>query len=440
MDRLIQLITCVVLAGALTACPISPGEGGGQADGGDGGNATGGDGGADAGGSSGLLVGYCTERAAALCRFLVRCQFPEVAADGIEPQCRSQAEEQCLRTEAPLLGSALDDGRIVYDAEAARVCHEAFSERECAAIVAGIADEVCARIFLGTVPPGEECWVQQPGATDCASGYCDMSAARCPGTCKDFGAVGDGCADRNCDEAVAFCDETTEVCQALYDEGHECAWDYQCRHGLVCRASGPGPSPRKCLQRALPSTEGEPCSSDWDCATGLICSNDACVEQSAVGGPCDVTNKNRDCLDGNVCDYDRSTGMWRCVPPRSEGEGCVAPFACARGLWCNTMSGGICQSLPSVGEPCQTFCAGGAWCDRAASPHVCRPPGSAGDPCGGSGFAFTTCEPGLFCNNADVCEPRRASGEPCTANDDCQSGKCRSNGGLERFCVDVCLP
>lgn len=88
---------------------------------------------------------------------------------------------------------------------------------------------------------------------------------------------------------------------------------------------------------------------------------------------------------------------------------------------------------------------------QAMDPAVAAPPGGGGDKCcdpdeepgvGGNPFCFeghTCCADGNWnCNNADgtpSCAPGEVcdgscglSGDPCSSNADCCSGKCKGNG------------
>ena len=110
-----------------------------------------------------------------------------------------------------------------------------------------------------------------------------------------------------------------------------------------------------------------------------------------------------DCGQGLRCGDGRT-----CVPlcddqaPLPAGEPCLAGLeelgTCEAGTRCS-MSQGVCEALPRLGEPCDGPCASGSWCDRSVP--------------------------------APVCIDTLAAGEPCVLAESCQSGTCEDDSCTE---------
>lgn len=121
-------------------------------------------------------------------------------------------------------------------------------------------------------------------------------------------------------------------------------------------------------------------------------------------------------------------GFFMCVsrpPPGQQGENCqpsvdspkpVLKF-CEFGLFCDR-NAGTCQPLLDVGASCQgDGCVPGATCQEGK----CAPKVVAGTAC----VAPVQCFPAHYCDlTTNTCAPRKAIGESCNSELDCQSEVC----------------
>ncbi|MCA9537550.1 MAG: hypothetical protein KC620_01605 [Myxococcales bacterium] len=238
---------------------------------------------------------------------------------------------------------------------------------------------------------------------------------------------------------------------------------------------------------------GQPCDEDEWCAPGHYCEIDfnvdaclgSCAAARAEGEYCDV---DEDCAHppgqrarcvNNVCtgavvEAGAALGM-----PCGELEGDPRRLVtCARGLWCNTSTDpGVCATPIAAGQPCEAdsaVCAPGTACfndtclavtvrNQANQPcdlqriEVCNPmlrllcvdgqcvnagAGRIGDACQGEIFGVS-CQGELYCDrDTGRCTAKRANGEACELDDECQSDQCDFLDGQEICAEDnseVCV-
>jgi len=244
--------------------------------------------------------------------------------------------------------------------------------------------ELCAGAFVGTIQPGEDCYVGNeciPGAT--CNGIEDGG---CPGTCT---TILRECGQTDClyDEYCA--DEGMSTCAPIGDEGDDCSRlraDHECRDGLYCLRT----------------------------ATGF-----ECTRGQEFGRACDTFDLP--CEEGLSCQQ-ASTGLSFCIAPEG-GQ----PFAarcersllqCGHGLYCHTPQGdstevGVCLLRLPQGAACT---ANGAPCQR--------------------GLTCLRSSPGAF----GTCEFPQPDGSSCLFGNDCASGRCFDDVCLaENDLADVCV-
>ncbi|MCB9652644.1 MAG: hypothetical protein H6729_00740 [Deltaproteobacteria bacterium] len=290
----------------------------------------------------------------------------------------------------PDLIAAVEQGTIIYDAEAAGRCVTV----ECSADRVGARlPEVCSDVFTGALMEGDTCWRSEECGGDT---YCDHGAPTgrdflesCPGICRarvpiggscrygfqcadppgrDEGICADGvCARYSPDQGAVEgqkCGETTGEDSAVLNYG-------KCEDGLWC-SSG------TCRRGPLPPDS--PCNSDDDLCSGF----QVCVV--VVGR----------CVDISVA---------------FEGEACG-----------DSLSSPVCNGLAFE-------CVNGR-CERPGN-------GSLGARC----FEDipTTCNEGFQCNYEKICLRLKQVGETCSQDQECESGECGGRCDGDQ-CVRYCLP
>lgn len=174
-----------------------------------------------------------------------------------------------------------------------------------------------------------------------------------------------------------------------------------------------------------PSEDYE-CERDRDCPQGRICRSGWCV----LGGrPCDALS----CDDLEDCTVDSCSGGDCVNEPMEDGTPCGGAGTCVTAATC---SAGECLGSPEPeGQPCDDgfFCTDGEECD------------GSGGCVGVSRFCASEsqCTVGSCNEDSKSCEQIAAEdystctdGDPCTANDVCESGQC--DGGQHCTCDDSC--
>jgi hypothetical protein len=256
-----------------------------------------------------------------------------------------------------------------------------------------------------------------PEGSPCESSF-DCSTQYCKGTCKPQKELGEACEE---DDECGFldCGRSTAddgaklVCCAAaryggYDYctgmavGATCWSDNMC-DSKYCQGNGGGLQRGKC--QPISKSKGESCSKDEECA------NKACGRSTADDGAKLVC-----CESGATSTYggyDYCTGM-------AVGATCWADDQCQSGK-CKGNGGGTqkgsCSSVTkAVGEACDSNyeCANKA-CGRSTADD---------------GAKLVCCESGATSTYGgyDYCTGM-AVGATCWADDQCQSGKCKGNGG-----------
>ncbi len=224
--------------------------------------------------------------------------------DAVVADCRAEERRLCAGFPSSALVAAVDEGRVVYDAEVAAALLARLSGRGCDGFVATLGWRTedlfdLGGTFVGTGAAGAAC---------VPLGF-ELIGECATGTCLP---TGDG-----------------HVCRASVDEGATCDRAHQCVDLDAELVTG-GAIDRLVLRCETESgsdvgvcrswiAEGEPCAANAECWTSR-CDGEVCVT-GAPGGDCLST---RECPLGHYC------SSLRCVPgERPDGEPCDDANACA---------------------------------------------------------------------------------------------------------------
>lgn len=290
---------------------------------------------------------YAAQAAQALCDYEVRCGlFADQASCLVYGQTQIGDSFQQL----------LDSGKATFDGNAAQACLDALANLSCDNTQMSVRTEPpgCLHIVTGTVATGSDC----EQSDECQSGACaipDCSSACCTGSCVAAQAPagsGEPCATRPCDTGLV-CDQTSSTCVALAGSGAGCTLFDQCDYGLGC-AGG--------MCKPLP-------------AIGQMCPDGICAD---VGAVCNAAGT--------------------CMMVGLPGAPCATAEDCSPYATCDVAMG-TCTALPTVGQPCQTGCSDGSFCNIAD---------------GGSGVG--------------TCTALGSNGASCTRDTECASHNCADTG------------
>ncbi len=280
--------------------------------------------------------------------------------------------------------------------------------------------------------------------------------------CLVRGAVGAPCAATKDCEAGLGCAQ--RQCVTRQGTGGACTSNEGCQSDLGCVLTGAtGVCQPRAALGALCSSRGTgapPCivSECIDCVGGR------CIAAGIQNAPCATSNDCRNsyfCGDAGTCLFRGRRGEPCQGPTRGQLGSCLYTADFCRVLVAGTA--GVCTQLPAVGEPCgttpglTTSCTGNTYCRYtpgapgvcAASPRptepcgtaegmsdycstgrcnldagVCEAPTGPGTPCNPSS---SNCRDDLFCDGAlaqPVCTAKKASGQPCSADDQCTEFLC----------------
>lgn len=244
------------------------------------------------------------------------------------------------------LEQGIEDGTIVYDADAMGACLDALATASCEDLALNSFDGLpgCEGAIAGQIAEGDACSLN----LECASGlYCDTGLA-CPGTCEARLAEGAACADLD-GECATGLSCTNQVCTAPPGLGDECT-DLSCGLGTQCSEAS-----MTCVAITHDAGEGDAC----DPVEGVMCAGAlACVGEA---------------VDAFVCRPRVAVGA-ACFP--GIPNPCVADALCS-----STEAGteGVCEALPGAGQPCREGgslfdrdCKGSAVCDDDTGMCVAR--------------------------------------------------------------------
>jgi hypothetical protein len=289
----------------------------------------------------------------------------------------------------------------------------------------------------------------------CASNTCGTMNAPADTTCSDNGGVvcdGSGtCASMHCADNVKDADETDIDCG-----GASCS---PCANTKGCMVA------TDCASGFCSGTTCTACAMDADCASGKWCdlSNNGgtCTKTANQGGACSAGDQcaSGHCVDGVCCDTACNGTCQACTmaltgqadgtcanetagKPAPAGQ-CSANGAC--GNTGNCAAGGVCEQT-AMGVPCGAPSCNNGQLTPAGSCNgsgTCTP-GSAmacagGFICASMTACKTACAADTDCESASsycanpgasgTCVPKGGDGAACSANDQCSSGLCGTNGG-----------
>jgi hypothetical protein len=271
-----------------------------------------------------------------------------VACEGVPDRATCLASLTFDQSELATLGADIMTGIVRYDGKAARQCVDVFgSLASCKRTVVGDVDarldDVCGKVFAGTLAPGAACITSEECAND---GVCDRPGCAtecCAGTCiarpPAIPAGGD------CSSLEAL-----QQCAA----GTRCVFD-SVTGAATCR---------------VPLPRGASCTLDGDCAEPYSCVPPDPLAAAAF-----------------------------CTAPVGLGQSCANVGCDDIRDYCDPVTS-ICTARIPVGGACDpntpTFCIGYAWCDGTTC--VALPgPGATCDANNDRCLASLTCDANLQC-------------------------------------------
>jgi len=282
---------------------------------------------------------------AAACRINVLCeQQPD------EATCVASTLSQ--ESFFPTMKVDIAAGTVKYDARAARACVDTFSGVAACTLTAIVTaqnslDNLCGKVFTGTVPPGGSCFFNE----ECANrGRCDRlncTGACCAGTCVAHMIVPVG---GDCTGADTEC-----------VEGAGCAIDATLTQ-LVCKPQ---------LRAGAACTTADACVSPYSCVTpDPLVNAGTCAAPPGHGQPCGTAGFGGLCNDErDTCDTSTSV----CVSAVPVGGSCAANFVCVGVASCD---GTTCVARGEPGASCDPAafapCLGDLACDGTG--HCVLPP------------------------------------------------------------------
>jgi len=229
----------------------------------------------------------------------------------------------------------VENGRVIYDPQAAMDCLKSANERfNDALCTTGIPDDdpACDLMFTGVAELNQGCQQDDEcaGNLECVEAFPgDLCSSRCIG-CNG----GPACAD---DEYCAK-EDTPQSCKKLSALGGPCTVDEMCGDDEEVRCNlslGDSEEEGQCVALGQQQLD-EPCSDDEQCARGLTCNGLVCINPRIVGPgeECSITSAVVGlCNTGMGCVQDEDFNP-RCIPHLREGDSCRSILQCAPGLQC----------------------------------------------------------------------------------------------------------
>lgn len=306
------------------------------------------------------------------------------------------------------------------------------------------------------------------GQIACSGGYCQGGGGVAPdsvdlgGTCR----VDKDCvAGATCRLISSISRMCTRPCSTASDD---------CPDGFHCDVPA-GDTEALCMTGSKKKGFGETCATTYECAAGL------CFSAPDYSGKTCRQSCPKDsmaCPAGQICWANSFSSTGGCYPAdqvstaiRDVGAECALPSEC---------KSGICYGEPGDVSRCRTWCgAGNPACETG---YACRDLGTYGacvpadnrkddgatcvaaEECrsqacvrlvtAGASYCRTSCDlqtwqcaTGTSCvsygsASTGVCMPsdgRKATGEACTANEDCISTMCVDFGAAGRLCTQNCV-
>ena len=300
---------------------------------------------------------------------------------------------------------------------------------------------VCTKIGVG-----QSCTSAAGCSTgSCVDGVCCTSAS-CPvcSSCNLSGSVGNcsnvpaNTADGTC---VGACPTATSASGLCNGNGSclgttTCQPGYTCSGGICatsCTTNSACASGYGCFNGSCLKNPGITCSANTDCGSGFcvqgVCCNNACSGScqtcTATPGTCTPTASGGAPRDPSFCpvtatcgDTGKCNGTGGCQLATA-GTTCNVNMSCTGG----TQNGGssTCDGSGNCIPPTSVQC----------SPYIC-----GANSCATSCSTDTQCAAGFACASNGTC--KKANGQTCSANADCASGECVSNGTFNICCATGC--
>jgi hypothetical protein len=225
-------------------------------------------------------------------------------------------------------------------------------------------------------------------------------------------------------------------------------------------SSGTACSPYVCQSGACAT----PCATDAHCVSGFFCDAGTCAAKLPNGTSCTAQNQCSSglCVD-SVCCNAACGGLCQACSTLKKGGGvngeCGPVLSgldpdndCSVGAQCGTdgtCNGSGACALTAAGVPCGTtqcvgnnatgqICTGTGACVNDSvgtdcTPHICSG-GSCANPCSSD----SQCVSGHYCTSAGACEPKKAQGTSCGANNECTTGFCVDGVCCSSQCSSPC--
>ncbi len=147
----------------------------------------------------------------------------------------------------PQLQASIDNGRLVYHADAAGACLDGAASLSCVEFSgtgAGTdAPPGCTNPFEGLVANDGAC----ASDNECQSEYCEGDTSSQEGTCKTLPGDGAACPDFECADGF-WCDFATNggTCVATKADGTDCNGDDECQSGACVDPNPSDTTPGTC--------------------------------------------------------------------------------------------------------------------------------------------------------------------------------------------------
>ena len=402
-----------------------------------------------------LIEQFCEATKTALCEELQNCAcLNSLLPDSFE-QCVATGITDCSEDVNALRPSFLNGEAIVHQEHLSR-CVDLLLEslHTCNDFSDTVGFAFCRHIVASTVPVGDACseffacgsgngvclegqCVALPNENETCSEICGDDTLCINEICVSWALLDENCGENQPCHPSLHCDQNSETCIMLGNEGDPCVNDSECAAGHGCETgvcinyTGTacednscagnnqcyGSSERMCVSH---NVVGASCERKDDCAGDLVCVDLICTQAPALGEPC---NDGVYCAEGLACAFDFASGAEGCALLPELGASCAlgvrGPSICADGLGCveNT-----CVEMPQLGDPCtvDNRCAEDLGCDFTRDGSFCATRRGSGEHCDST----SVCLDGLFCDFEVLeCTPFYELGETCSQGGECGEGR-----------------
>jgi hypothetical protein len=334
----------------------------------------------------------------------------------------------------------------------------------------------------------------------CVDGVCCNSA--CTGTCVSCIQANTGLPSGQCGPVIAGLAPPHNGCPD--ESSSDCGGDGSCNGAGACTVkplgafcgSGPASCPSKGMQDPADTCDGngvcviQPPAA---CLPGYVCANGACARSCTADTDCDVSLGFACNLglckipQGEACQTDDQCGTGHCSPDRvccdKECDGvCEACTSQNKGSGVD----GVCANVPAGASDPEKQCVPGSGqcgadglCDgtgrcrvyalptQPCGPTTCADSSVTGQLCDGQGNCVSNtqscdsyrcagaacattctsdddCVAGSFCDTLGHCGPKKADGQSCAAQNECQSACVNASSsdlcGGQSDCLCASLP